>query len=207
VDTSTDPSVRPSRREWQRDETRRDLALAAYRLAVERGVANVRVPDIAAAAGVSTRTFNNYFTSKEEAVVWLAARHAAGVADLLRDRPAGEPLAESLVEAVAGMYGRQAGPGMSEFRPAEFRALVVAEPSLRGEYLKGAAAAERALAGAVADRTGDPPGELRPAVLAGMVVGAERAAVMHWMRHPTGSLSTAVRTAIRQATEGLDGAR
>jgi AcrR family transcriptional regulator len=202
-----DTSGRVSRREQQRDETRRDLAMAAYALAVERGVAEVRVPDIAAAAGVSTRTFNNYFTSKEEAIVWPAGQHAAGVASRLRERPAAEPLGDALVEAVTGMYGPAAGRRMAAFRPADFRALVMAEPSLHGAYLKSAAIAERALADAIAERLGTAPGDLPAVVLAGMVVGAERAAVMHWMRHHgghhAGRLVDAVRTAIRQATAGL----
>jgi AcrR family transcriptional regulator len=204
VSTSMDTSGRASRREQQRDETRRDLAMAAYALAVERGVAEVRVPDIAAAAGVSTRTFNNYFTSKEEAIVWPAGQHAAGVASRLRERPAAEPLGDALVEAVTGMYGPAAGRRMAAFRPADFRALVMAEPSLHGAYLKSAAGAEQALGDAVAERLGADPGDLTAAVLAGMVVGAERAAVMHWMRHHSGRLADAVRTAIRQATAGLD---
>jgi AcrR family transcriptional regulator len=202
-----DATARVSRREQQREDTRRDLALAAYKLAVERGVAEVRVPDIAAAAGVSTRTFNNYFTSKEEAIVWPAGQHAAGVASRLRDRPAGEPLGAALVEAVTGMYGPAAGRRMADFRPADFRALVTAEPSLRGAYLESAAGAERALADAVAERMGAAPTDLPPVVLAGMVVGAERAAIMHWMRYHRGRLIDAVRTAIEQATAALDGTR
>lgn len=58
------------------------------------------------------RTFNNYFASKEQAIAWLAGRHATGMASALRGRPAGEPLAEALAEAlvealvevVAGLY-------------------------------------------------------------------------------------------------------
>ena len=58
--------------------------MAAFQLAISHGLANVRVPDIAAAVGVSPRTFNNYFHSKEEAIVWPAAQHAASVATRLR---------------------------------------------------------------------------------------------------------------------------
>jgi hypothetical protein len=39
-----------------------------------------------------------------------------------------------------------------------------------------------------------------------MVVGAERAAVMHWMQTRDGSLVDTVRTAVRQATAALSGA-
>ena len=42
--------------------------MAALRLAVERGLENVTVEDITAVAGVSLRTFGNYFSSKYEAI-------------------------------------------------------------------------------------------------------------------------------------------
>src|SRR5580700_9655439 len=99
--TSAAPAAR--RRDRQREETRLDLALAAFELAREHGLAGVRVPQIAAAAGVSTRTFNNYFASKEEAIAWPAIRRAAGRALSLDDRPAGEPLDQALAGAVAAM--------------------------------------------------------------------------------------------------------
>jgi AcrR family transcriptional regulator len=52
------------RREQYKEQTRLDLAVAAFELARAGGLAGVRVPQIAAAAGVSARTFNNYFASK-----------------------------------------------------------------------------------------------------------------------------------------------
>ena len=200
---SLDTTPRPRRRDQQRDETRRDLALAAFRMATSHGLANLRVPDIAAAVGVAPRTFNNYFHSKEEAIVWPAAQHAASVATRLRERPAGEPLGDALVAAVVGLYGPTAGQQLPANWLRDFRDLVAAEPSLHGEYLRAASAAERALADAVVERMGGPAGQLRARVVAGMVVGAERAAVMHWMQTRDGSLVGAVRAAVRQATAGL----
>ncbi len=200
---TTSPRLR--RRDQQRDDTRRDLALAAFRLATSQGLAQVRVPDIAAAAGVSPRTFNNYFRSREEAVVWPAAQHAAGVADRLRDRPADEPLGEAVVVAVTGLYGPPGQHGLPPHWLRDFRVLLAAEPALHGEYLRAASAAERALAEVLAERMGGAAGQLRPRVLAGMVVGAERAAVMHWMQTRDGRLVELVRAAVRQATAGLDG--
>ncbi len=58
------------RRDLQKEQIRLDLALAAFELAKAEGLAKVRVPQIAEAVGVSTRTFNNYFPSKEAAIVW-----------------------------------------------------------------------------------------------------------------------------------------
>ena len=66
-------------RERKKLATRQALSAAALRLAVERGLDNVLVEDIAAEAGVSPRTFNNYFSSKYEAI--CAHRHGPGAAD------------------------------------------------------------------------------------------------------------------------------
>ena len=55
----------------ERKKAQRRLALidAAHRLVEERGYEHVTVEDIAEAAGVSTRTFFNYFDTKDDAVV------------------------------------------------------------------------------------------------------------------------------------------
>jgi AcrR family transcriptional regulator len=87
-------------RERKKQETRAALGWAAIQLIVERGADNVLVEDIAAAAGVSARTFNNYFSSKGEAI---AARHldrSLKTAQDLRDRPVDEPLWTALTNAV-----------------------------------------------------------------------------------------------------------
>jgi AcrR family transcriptional regulator len=197
------------RRDRQREETRHDLALAAFEMARQRGLANVRVPEIALAVGVSTRTFNNYFASKEQAIAWPAVQHAATMADILLQRPADEPLGAALVEAVTGVYLPQER-GLPPHWLRDFRSLVAREPALHGEYLKASQAAERALADAIAQRMHLRPGDLRVLVIAAMAVGAERAAVMHWMASPkgaarTGSLVQTVRAAVTQAVAGIDG--
>ena len=56
-------------RERKKLATRQALSAAALRLALEHGPQNVRVDDIAEAAGVSPRTYNNYFSSREQAIV------------------------------------------------------------------------------------------------------------------------------------------
>ncbi len=165
----------------------------------------MRVPEIAAAAGVSTRTFNNYFPSKEAAIVWPATRRAARLAANLLDRPADEPLDLALVSAVTGLYGSPEQDGLPVRWLRDFRLLVSREPALHGEYLKASEATERALAEAVSSRTGTHPGGLWSRVLAAAVVGAERAAVMHWIaagdrRDP---LVDTVRAAVEQAVAGI----
>ena len=202
------------RRDQQKEQTRLDLALAAFELARAEGLARVRVPQIAEAVGVSTRTFNNYFPSKEAAIVWPTTLRGARMAADLAGRPAGEPLADARVEVVAGLYGPAGQEGLPESWVDGFRAMVAAEPSLHGEYLKAQAAGERQLADQIARRTGAADGDLEPLLLAGVVLAAERAALLHWFRRKPGtSLADVVRAAVSMAvtgtasTAGPDGTR
>ena len=195
------------RRDQQKEQTRLDLALAAFELAREHGLASVRVPQIAAATGVSPRTFNNYFASKEAAIVWPTTRRASRLAANLADRPPQEPLADALAVAVASMYEQDEVDGLPSGWLHDFRALVAREPALHGEYLKATSAVEGALADAIARRIGADEGQLEPLVLAGVVAGAERAAVLYWARHAQDSstLADVVRAAVGMAVRGMAG--
>jgi AcrR family transcriptional regulator len=75
---------------------------AALRLMADRGFDAVSIDDIVAAAGVSRRTFFNYFAGKESVVFDPDPDDPALWAALLAARPAGEPLWTSLREALIG---------------------------------------------------------------------------------------------------------
>src|ERR687885_962938 len=97
-----------SLRERKKTATREALSAAALRLALEHGPENVRVDEIAEAAGVSPRTYNNYFSSREQAIVAaITAERALRLAAALRARPTAEPLAEAVVEAVVELYASE----------------------------------------------------------------------------------------------------
>jgi AcrR family transcriptional regulator len=184
-------------RERKKLATKQALAFTAMRLAVERGLENVRVEDITDVVNVSRRTFTNYFSSKEEAIASLNADRAAQAAEDLRHRPAGEPLADSLAEVFAAQH--RAATGIDRERAEAIR-MVASSPALAGEYLKTLADAEGPLARAIAERTGaDPQADLYPRVLAAAVTAAVRAATGHWMANGcAGSLPDLIRQAVRQ---------
>jgi AcrR family transcriptional regulator len=197
---------RPARRrDLQKEQTRRDLALAAFNLARANGLANVRISQVATAVGVSPRTFNNYFPSKEAAVIWPASLYARRLAAGLASRPPAEPLADALVAAIAAQYRRTKVDSLPPGWLGQFRALVAAEPALQGEYLKATTATEAALADAIARRAGFPPGQLESHVLAAVTIAAERAAVQYWSLAPSprGPLVAVVRTAVHLAVHGM----
>jgi AcrR family transcriptional regulator len=73
----------PSAREAQRRESRRALQAAATDLVARRGFAAVTVDDVAAAAGVSRRTFFNHFPTKAAALFDPEPEDAGRLVDLL----------------------------------------------------------------------------------------------------------------------------
>ncbi|OBJ50812.1 TetR/AcrR family transcriptional regulator [Mycobacterium sp. 1423905.2] len=87
-------------RERKKADTRRALSDAALRLAFDRGLDNVTREDIANVAGVSLRTFNNYFTGKYEALAYRQTERMRRSIAELRRRPAEEPLWTSIEHAV-----------------------------------------------------------------------------------------------------------
>jgi len=66
------------------------LASAARALTIERGPDSVTIEEIADLAGVSPRTFFNYFSCKEEAIVGSEPRMVASLAEQVEQRPAEE---------------------------------------------------------------------------------------------------------------------
>ncbi len=74
-----------SLRDIKKEKTTNDLAEAAFELAIERGLDGFVVDDIVQRAGYSRRTFANYFSCKEEAVVTVALNQkgASKVADFI----------------------------------------------------------------------------------------------------------------------------
>jgi AcrR family transcriptional regulator len=162
-------------RERRKRETREALSAAALRLALEHGPQNVRVDDIAEAAGVSPRTYNNYFSSREQAIVAaIAAERALRIGAAVRARPAGEPLAEAVIEAVVEQYGGSGEPAGDALR------LITLTQGLRTEYIGTIASLEQPVAAAIVART--DADELAASVLAAAVSAAVRVAVERWLR-------------------------
>ncbi|MFD4674822.1 TetR/AcrR family transcriptional regulator [Lentzea sp. NPDC058450] len=158
-------------RERKKTETRAALSAAALRLALEKGVDEVRVDEIAEAANVSPRTYNNYFPSREHAIVaGITASRALQVAEALRSRPVTEPLVESLISAFTEQYREP---------PTEALTLITSTPALREAYLDSVTSLEPPIVEVIAARLGTS--ELGAEVLAAAVSAAARLAVQRWV--------------------------
>lgn len=184
----------PGLRERKKQATRTALSLAALRLASERGWEAVRVEDIAAAAGVSARTFNNYFSSKEEAVMATGADRAERVRVALRARPPGEPLWDALTHALTSALGES--PAVEPGIVLRAR-LTLAHSQLAAEQMRFETTMAAALAAEIARRTGtDAERDLYPRLAATLALTTTRLAFEHWVT--SGSDASAL-DSVRQA--------
>ena len=170
------------RRERKKLETRRALASAALRLAVERGPDHVTIEDIADAVDVSVRTFFNYFSSKEEAIVGWDPEGQATLAGRLLDRPAEEAPFEAIRAVVCNMFTREDGEVGEWADERVLRQQLVREhPSLLPRHLAAHYELERSLCLAMAERLGvDPDADVYPALVTTTAVNAMRLSLTWW---------------------------
>lgn len=167
-------------RERKKLATRTALADAALRLCVAHGLDGVTVEQVAHDAGVSLRTFFNYFSSKEEAVVAGDVATAAAFVEAFAGRPASEPVLRALHHALAGVVPGRIDPE----KAAQLRALR-STPALLPHQIAAFVAQERELAAAVAERVGvDPDADLYPMMFAATVMATLRVVVGRWLDTP-----------------------
>src|SRR5690242_15243127 len=145
-------------RERKKQETRIALSWAAVRLAVERGYGAVRIEDIAAEAGVSLRTFRNYFDSKADAIAAREVDRSLKIAEELRARPADEPLWVAIRAAIEAHFALGAEGHGGRTPPDEQWVkgirVMMTEPALQGAIARAYARVGEEMAAAIADRTG-----------------------------------------------------
>lgn len=200
-------------RERKKQATREALRTAALRLALERGPENVRVDDIADAAGVSPRTYNNYFSSREQAIVAAvnAERENRIVAAILARPAAVVALSDAVIDAVVDQYATP------DSHAQDVLLMITTSPALRTSYADSVAMSENILADALIDRTGDMD-PLTARVLAASVGAAARVALQNWLTSagtspsnsgfviPSGSLPDHMRAALTPLAPALDAA-
>lgn len=163
-------------RERKKHATRQALRDAALRLALERGPANVRVSDIAEAAGVAPRTYNNYFSSREEAIVAaVTADREVRVAAAVAARPAHVRLSDAVVDGIVEQY---TDPGSTDLN---LRRLIAAHPNLTEAALASVGDMEDPLTAAIAGRLGGREHQVAR-VLSASAAAAVRIALRRWLQ-------------------------
>ncbi|WP_344970850.1 TetR/AcrR family transcriptional regulator [Streptosporangium fragile] len=166
------------RRDRKKLETRAALERAALELVAERGLAGVTVEDISEAADVSSRTFFNYFSCKEEALTGKSPMSDAYVGEAVSSAPSELPVLEVLRRGLREVADHiQAGREQWMLRLRVFEQ----NPSLLSRLVVNGAETERVMADAVARRIGvDPVANGYPVLVAAVASAAFRVAMMRW---------------------------
>lgn len=195
-------------RERKKLDTRRALSDAALKLAFDGGLESVTREAIAGLAGVSLRTFNNYFTGKYEALAYRQTERLRRSISVLRSRPGDEPLWTSITESVVAPLEEDFREATGEENKiptrtelAEVRKLLMrteirdaANKELFDEWLE-----------AVAERTGtDPERDMYPRLVAAVVRAVGDAATETYVRaEPPVAITDLIRAAFAEVAAGL----
>jgi len=189
-------------RERKKRETRRAINLAALELVEEKGFAAVTTEEIATRAGVSARTFFNYFPSKEAAVIGTTAEELESYAEQLEEVVDGETPLESLRRILAGML---APASVDRELRAKRRRILLGEPSLAPALVGNNIRIENALTAALERRLGLAPGEsLQPRVTVAVAIAAVRACIEHQQAGGGGRLERNIDAAFDLIGAGID---
>jgi len=178
----------------------RELELVSLRLFSEHGFEETTVERIAAAAGVSKRTFFRYFDSKAD-VLWHAFD---GEVRALRAAFAAVPGDTPLMEAI-----RQVVVGVNQYRAEdvpELRTrmnLIGLVPALQASAAHHYDAWERAVSEFAAHRLGQPAGSLYPLDIGRATLAVCRSAYDRWAERADADLTAYLDLAVRALGAGF----
>jgi AcrR family transcriptional regulator len=168
-------------RERTRRAVRGELAQLAVRLFVEQGYDETTIDDLAAAAGMSKRTFFRYFASKEELVMGKYEYFGEQLVEDLAARPVDEPVWVSLRQ----VFARVADYVENDARRAESVAMekiVRDHPTLNASYLERVSRMQELVLDEVRTRTGrTDPADPRTAAIVGAAFSCLIAAWSTWL--------------------------
>src|SRR5689334_4590886 len=195
-------------RERKKLDTRRALSDAALKLMFERGIDNVTREAIAGLAGVSLRTFSNYFAGKYEALAYRQTERVRRSIAALRQRPADEPLWTSITEAVmAPLEEDFRDMDSDENRIPTRTELVEVRKLLLSPEIRDATSKDLFddWVEAIAERTGtDPTRDMYPRLVAAVIRAVGDAATESYaIADPPVAITTLLREAFAEVAVGL----
>ena len=156
-------------RERKKQRTREQIVEAAFGLFAERGYQATTLADIAAAADIAPRTFFSYFPSKEAVVFHNFDGILASVQAALEQRPDGE----TTLDMLRNWVGRELSPDQRIRDEEALRQQLCREdPGLAAFQQHQQAKFQDVLRIGVARDLGEPPGGLRPKLVAAAMMAA-----------------------------------
>jgi AcrR family transcriptional regulator len=155
------------------DAARLDVSRHAARLFWEKGFDATSGDDIAAAAGISTRTVWRYFRSKEACVEPVLKVSELRFAALLGQWPKTESIDTYLARSMTAFASDEAFVRDS-IAAVRILAILHREPALRSSWLMACHEAEMELVGVVADRASRAPDDFQVRLCAAFITAAMR---------------------------------
>jgi AcrR family transcriptional regulator len=192
-------------RERKRQQTRQELISAAVRLFEERGYEQTTVAAIASAAGVSTKTFFNYFSSKDEVLFPHLSRRIDAAVALIEQRGPDDQMADVLVAAMQHMLADALTEEVDGGLAAVRLPMIMSVPAVQAATLHRYFLAETQLARALHRAYKDALDPAAAAAVIGSVMGAAIATALVCLqeRDNTQQLRVAVERAIGIAMHGV----
>ncbi|MER7275611.1 TetR family transcriptional regulator [Dactylosporangium sp. NPDC000244] len=186
--------------ERKRQLVRDELAEAALKLVAFHGFEETTIDQMAAAAGVSRRTFFRYFQSKEDVIIEFLSDLGRKLSEALHSRPASEPPAEAVRQALRVFTDKFWEHPEKSSRLAR---VTVETPALLGRYLERQTAWKQTLTAELARRMAvDPSADLRPSVLVAVAFAAFDTALTRWALNPGEDLNALVEECFALAFPG-----
>ncbi|GAA0540468.1 TetR/AcrR family transcriptional regulator [Paractinoplanes ferrugineus] len=188
-------------RDRKKELTRASLTSAALRLADERGLDHVTVEEISAAADVSSRTFFNYFATKDDAILGEPAMAPEVFRERLLALPGDVPILDAVQRIFAPVLEQiQADRALWLLRLR----VIKNSPSLLPALFARGLAEEQQFVAAVATRVGLSPDDTFPQLAAVTTGAAFRVAMMRWSAaEPGAQLADFVQEAFGMLAGGL----
>lgn len=173
-----------------------DVEKAALELLAVQGFDDTSAEEIAAAAGISRRTFFRYFGTKNNIPFGNYAALLGELEQWLSSQPDDRPMFEVIVDAVV-RFNRVHTDGPVAHR--ERMELIMHTPALRANAALVNAEWQAVLARYAALRMGEPPEALGPQLVAHVSLGAASAAYEQWLRDESSDLVEVMQRAFEMA--------
>jgi AcrR family transcriptional regulator len=166
-------------RERRRRQTSADIRDAAVRLSLERGFDKVTIEEICVEAGISTRTFFNYFPNKESAMAYGPSDIPAELtADFVAAGPAPYSVVLAELITLAAHHLRDMPPDREQ--AAGMLELAKTTPAVLAALLADLERFQNQLTDIVVRRQAMRPDDEIPALISALALTAVRSGIERW---------------------------
>jgi TetR/AcrR family transcriptional regulator, regulator of mycofactocin system len=180
--------------------TRHHLQDIAIEMFSTQGYDEVTIEALAAAAGISRRTFFRYFSSKADALMADFDEDVERLRSVLAGSDPGLPLMDAIRTAVVEVNDYRA----DDLALLRQRLLLQhSNPALLANGILHYEEWQAVVAEFAAGRLGRQPGDLLPQVIARSVFGAAYAGFMSWLADESGNLSPRLDGALRAMADAF----